>query len=108
MTSQTAQAQSRVQGNGQSRSIADVGGHVTLLDWLRGVGLTGSKEGCAEGECGACSVLVARPDADGRFVMLVADPAQAMDATKALAITEEPAGGSQAPTTKPIWAGAIT
>jgi len=55
----------RVVVNGQRYELGDVGGHVTLLDWLRGTGFTGCKEGCAEGECGACAVMVARPSGDG-------------------------------------------
>ena len=51
--------------------------------------------------------MMVRPDADGKFMLLVANPPDAMEATKALAITEEPAGGSAAPTTKPIWVGAV-
>jgi xanthine dehydrogenase small subunit len=53
-----------VRVNGQEVALAGATPHTTTLDWLRGRGLTGAKEGCAEGECGACSVLVARPGAD--------------------------------------------
>lgn len=51
----------RVTVNGKETPISPAAPHTTVLDFLRERGLTGTKEGCAEGECGACSVLVARP-----------------------------------------------
>ena len=46
--------------NGRVLAMDGVTPHLTALDWLREQGLTGCKEGCAEGECGACSIMVAR------------------------------------------------
>jgi anti-sigma-K factor RskA len=51
--------------------------------------------------------LTLRPDADGKFDLLVANPPDSQSGTKALAITEEPDGGSPQPTTTPIWVGAV-
>ena len=47
--------------NGEAVALTQVQPHETLLDWLRlNRNLRGTKEGCAEGDCGACTVLVGR------------------------------------------------
>jgi xanthine dehydrogenase small subunit len=55
--------------NGQDIVLGDVAPDQTLLDWLRlSRLLKGTKEGCAEGDCGACTVLVGRLTPAGGLV----------------------------------------
>ena len=62
---ETDAAATAVTVNGSEMSVAGVAPYTTTLQWLRGSGITGPKEGCAEGECGACAVMVSRPDGNG-------------------------------------------
>jgi carbon-monoxide dehydrogenase small subunit len=67
--------------NGSAVTLS-VEAHRRLLDVLRDdLGLTGTKEGCGEGECGACTVIV-----DGRAVNACLYPAPEVDGKQVVTI----------------------
>ncbi len=61
----TAGAVIEFQLNGDKVRAENVSPNTTLLNWLRRSGRTGTKEGCAEGDCGACSVVMIDRDTNG-------------------------------------------
>ncbi|MEU3774619.1 FAD binding domain-containing protein [Streptomyces sp. NPDC032472] len=89
--------------NGKEIPISQDAPHTSVLDFLRERGLTGTKEGCAEGECGACSVLVARPGVnkptDWVAVNACLLPAAALDGQEV--VTSEGLATAGAPGTPP-------
>ena len=81
----------RFQVNGDPVEV-DVPGMRRLLDTLReDLGLTGTKEGCGEGECGACSVLL-----DGQVVDSCLVPMCQVDGADVRTVEglADPAGGA--------------
>lgn len=80
----------RLRVNGDVR-VAGVPAHYTLLETLRyGLGLTGSKQGCDKGDCGACTVLL-----DGVPVLSCLTPVQEAEGRQVT--TVEGLGDSHAP-----------
>ena len=84
--------------NGEPRELA-VEPHWTLLETVRDqLGLTGSKEGCGTGDCGACSMILREPqDERGRLItscLMLAPEAHGSEITTIEGIAPSPGTGN--------------
>jgi xanthine dehydrogenase small subunit len=52
--------------NGETVRLQDVSPTITLLEYLRQSGRIGTKEGCGDGDCGACTIAIVGEGADGK------------------------------------------
>jgi xanthine dehydrogenase YagT iron-sulfur-binding subunit len=76
--------------NGIDRELAGVDARVSLLDLLRErLDLTGAKNGCNRGECGACTVLLDGRRVNGCMVLAAAADGHEVTTVEGLADGEE-------------------
>lgn len=66
MTITNAQNRLTFKINGETVRLKDVSPTMTLLQYLQQSGRTGTKEGCGDGDCGACTVAIVGQGSDGK------------------------------------------
>jgi aerobic carbon-monoxide dehydrogenase small subunit len=85
------------------RVVVDVPGMRRLLDVLReDLALTGTKEGCGEGECGACTVLLDGAPVDACLVPICQVDGGTVRTVEGLAPAGARAAIASAPTTATV------